>query len=137
MESKRIKNPYYYLFFVAYYLAIDFGEKRNPRDSALYLMTVNSFSWGISVFFLLKFFGVDFNNTVSILVIAIVSAGVNHIIFTSEFVKANISNYFFTGNADYQVKRRLVGFMLIFSTLVVLLGTALINNENVKKILLN
>lgn len=135
MENKKIHNPYYFLFFIGYFLSIDFGEKRNPRDPALYFVMINSLGLGISILFVLKFLGVNYSNNVAILSVAGIVAAVNYSVFTKSFINRTLPEFSYMGEEGYKSKRRLIGILCFIVFFFLTVGTALINNESVKNYL--
>lgn len=135
MENKKSHNLYYFVFFMGYFLAIDLGEKRNPKDSGLYFVMIISLGIGISFLFTLKFFGLSFNDNLAILSVAGIVAGINYSVFTNSFMKQKLPDYSYIGEDDYRVKRKVIGVLIFVAFLTLTVGSALINNENVKRYL--
>lgn len=135
MENKKSHNFYYFLFFIGYFLSIDLGEKRNPKDSGLYFVMIISLGVGISFLFILKFFGLSFNNNFAILSVAGIVAGINYLVFTNSFMKQKLPIYSYIGGDDYRVKRKVIGVLIFVAFLMLTVGSALINNENIKRYL--
>ena len=137
MENKKSQNFYLFLFFIGYYVAIDLGEKRNPRDSASYFVMINSLGLGIAIIFIMKFFGSDYSNSFAILGVGAIIAIVNHIVFTREFVDRKLPDYSYLGREDYKIRRRIAAISIFVVFLILTVGSAIINNEDVKRYLVD
>jgi hypothetical protein len=124
------------MFFIGYFLSIDLGEKRHPRDSAVYFVMVHSLGLGISVLFLLKFLGASYNNGVAILSVAGIVAVLAYSVFTKSFVNRRLPEFSYLGEAEYKSRRKLIGVVSLIAFLALTIGTALINNERVKNFLI-
>lgn len=120
---------------MGYFLAKDFGDTRTARDSALYFFMVNFLGLGISIVFVLKFLGIDFNNSLVILALAGAIAVLSYLVFTESFVAKKLSGYSYVGK--YSKRKRMTLIFLIFLGFISLLAiSALINNEDIKKVIL-
>ncbi|MCE7865146.1 MAG: hypothetical protein DYG99_16555 [Bacteroidetes bacterium CHB5] len=134
MENNKSTNPFYFLFFMGYFMAQDFGDTRTQRDSALYFVMVNLLGLGISILFLLKFLGINFNNSIAILSLAGVIAILCYLVFTRSFVAKQLSNYSYIGM--YSKRKRMILIFFIFLGFISLLAVStLINNEDIKEII--
>lgn len=135
MENNRSYNPFYFLFFMGYFLSKDFGDIRTQRDSALYFVMVNLLGLGISILFILKFLGMSFSNSMAILSMAMMIAILCHTVFTESFVEKEIGSYDYIGM--YSKRKRVILTFFIFLGFISLLAvSALINNEDIKRIIL-
>jgi hypothetical protein len=136
MENSKSNNPFYFLFFMGYFLAKDFGDTRTQRDSALYFVMVNLLGLGISILFLLKFLGINFNNSIAILSSAGAITIFCYLFFTKSFVAKQLSRYSYIGM--YSKRKRMILIFLIFLGFFSLLTiSSLINNEDVRRVILD
>lgn len=96
---------------------------------------VNLLGLGISILFILKFLGMSFSNSMAILSMAMMIAILCHTVFTESFVEKEIGSYDYIGM--YSKRKRVILTFFIFLGFISLLAvSALINNEDIKRIIL-
>jgi hypothetical protein len=135
--NKRPFNFYFFLFFVGYFLSVDLGEKRNPRESAIFFVVIQSIGLCMSIVFLTAFFGANVNFGFVILSTSGAITLINYSIFNASFVERLLPQFKYIGEVTYKRKRRIIGIICFLLFLILAIGSAAINNEEVKRYLTN
>lgn len=127
----------HYIFFIGYFASMDFVDKNNPRDAGIYFVVILSLGFGIAGLNLFRFFGFLFDYSIAIMLVAGIVASINYSFYTERRVNKLKSKFDFIGQPEFRKKRKRTAMVLFLIFFISTVATALLNNEEIKQILLN
>jgi hypothetical protein len=116
-----------YLFYSAYWIAYDLGEKKNPQNNAEYLLSILIALNGFVLIQILKYFGFRVNTSIIILEFLLSYTIVYLMFIKNQRFKKNLNDYRYLSLIQNKLKRNVIIIIISMWTILFILFGSLIN----------
>jgi hypothetical protein len=136
MRNSRSLNLYYSIFFIGFYVSIDFDKNGTPRESGIYFVTILGMGMWFTSLNLFRFFTVEFNYNVLLFAGIVAIVTFNYWLFREQNFHRLEPLFSHFGKTNFRSKRKILAIILFLIFFICTVGSAVINNEGVKDYLL-